>query len=124
MNDDELIGLARNAMEHSYSPYSDFSVGAAIHTPDGPYTGTNIESSVNGLSLCAERVALFKAISEGSTTFNKLAVVCGDSYCRPCGACRQVLHEHAPNLTVLMADCEGNYQSVVLKTLLPKAFEI
>ncbi len=120
---EHLIEMAKEARENSYSPYSNFPVGAALMTPAGEiYTGTNVENGVNGLSLCAERVALFKAISEGEREFEKLAVVCGDTFCRPCGACRQTLKEHAPDLTVIMADTSGNYEIKSLKELLPKAF--
>ncbi|MFP3953657.1 MAG: cytidine deaminase [Candidatus Acetothermia bacterium] len=118
-----LIERARQARKKSYSPYSNFPVGAALMTTGGKiYTGTNVENGVNGLSICAERVALFKAISEGETGFDKLAVVCGDSYCRPCGACRQTLSEHAPDLTVIMSSVSGRYEVKSLAELLPKTF--
>lgn len=125
MNTEDLIDRAMEAKNKSYCPYSQFAVGAALLTGNGNvYTGTNIENSVNSLSICAERVALFKAISEGEREFQKLAVVCEGKYCRPCGACRQTLYEHAPNLTVIMANTSRDYQIVSLSELLPRAFRL
>ena len=99
MDDRELLKLANEVRRRAYAPYSKFPVGAALLCADGTVvTGVNVESSVNGLSLCAERVALFKAISEGKRDFVKIAVSCDSDHCRPCGACRQVLYEHAPRL--------------------------
>lgn len=122
---EELIQEASKARENSYSPYSDYPVGAALLGSDGViYTGTNVENGVNDLSICAERVALFKAISEGSLNFDKLAVVCEDDYCKPCGACRQTLMEHAPDLEVLMANPAGDYKKTSLKDLLPETFSL
>ena len=120
-----LIESAREARENAYAPYSGYPVGAALLGTDGRlFTGTNIENGVNGLSICAERVALFKAISEGVRDFEKLAVVCEGEYCKPCGACRQTLVEHAPNLKVIMANPEGNYKIAELKDLLPETFNL
>lgn len=121
----KLIQNAAKARQNSYSPYSNYSVGAALLGSDGNiYTGTNVENGVNDLSICAERVALFKAVSVGVRDFKKLAVVCDDEYCKPCGACRQTLIEHAPDLEIIMANPEGNYRSVGLKDLLPEAFNL
>ena len=121
----ELVRKAAEARENSYSPYSEFPVGAALLTTDGQiYTGTNVENGVNDLSICAERVALFKGISEGAREFEKIAVVCRSDYCRPCGACRQTLLEHAPDLEVLMANTKGEYVSRKLGELLPESFEL
>lgn len=121
----KLIQKAIKARENSYSPYSDYPVGAVLLGSNGnTYTGTNVENGVNDLSICAERVALFKAISEGTQEFKKLAVVCEDEYCKPCGACRQTLMEHAPDLEVIMANPNGNYRTVALKDLLPEAFDL
>lgn len=123
MDAKKLIKRAQEARKNSYSPYSNFPVGAALQASSGKiYTGTNVENRVNGLTICAERVALFKAISEGEREFEKLGVVCGNNYCRPCGACRQTLYEHAPHLTVIMADKTGDYQIKSLAELLPDAF--
>jgi len=123
--EEKLIDLAINAKKNSYSPYSNFPVGAALLCSSGEvFTGTNIENGVNDLSICAERVALFKAISEGERDFNQLAVVCNGDYCRPCGACRQTFMEHAPELEVIMANPDGEYKTVGLRELLPEAFEL
>jgi cytidine deaminase len=126
MHDEELMQRARDARERAYAPYSGFAVGAALLCDDGAvYTGANVENAVNGLSLCAERVALFKAISEGATGFIKIAVVCSGDHCRPCGACRQVLMEHAPDLEVLMgSDRDETIVRATLRDLLPDAFSL
>jgi cytidine deaminase len=126
MNEDKgLIQLAVEVRKEAYAPYSEFPVGAALLTEEGEtYTGVNVENGVNDLSICAERVALFKAVSEGARDFSKLAVVCEGEYCKPCGACRQTLLEHAPELTVLMGNLEGEFKSVQLKELLPEAFQL
>jgi len=99
ISDKDLIEKARKAKEFAYSPYSKFPVGAAILAKSGKvYTGCNIENSSFGLSICAERVALFKAVSVGEKEFVKLAVVGPEnSSVFPCGACRQVLFEFAPD---------------------------
>jgi len=123
MDDRELLRRANEARTHAFCPYSRFPVGAALLCADGSvYTGANVENAVNGLSLCAERVALFKAISEGQRQFVKLAVTCASDHCRPCGACRQVLHEHAPELEILMGNPEGRFVRVLLRGLLPDPF--
>ena len=122
---EELVKDASEARKRSYSPYSGHPVGAALLGSNGKvFTGTNVENGVNDLSICAERVALFKAISDGTRNFEKLAVVCEGDYCRPCGACRQTLMEHAPDLDVVMANPEGDYRTVKLKDLLPEAFSL
>ena len=123
MDDRELLRLANEARTNAYAPYSGFPVGAALLCEDGTaYTGVNVENGVNGLSLCAERVALFKAISEGRQGFAKLAVSCASDHCRPCGACRQVLHEHAPEMEILMGNPEGSFVRTTVRELLPDAF--
>jgi len=125
MDDKRLIELAIEAMERAYCPYSTFPVGAALLCADGTVvTGVNVENAVNGLSLCAERVAVFKAISEGKRDFVRLAVACNAPYCQPCGACRQVLYEHAPNLEILMAGTDGRYKRTTIRDLLPEAFSL
>jgi len=113
------------AMANSYSPYSGHPVGAALLASSGRvYRGTNVENSVNGLAICAERVAVVKAISEGERNFLKIAVVCGDSgFCRPCGACRQFLLEFAPEIAVLMGNAQGEFEVRGLRELLPDPFE-
>lgn len=125
MNDRDLVKLANDARRLAYAPYSKFPVGAALLCADETVvTGVNIENAVNGLSLCAERVALFKAISEGKREFVKIAVSCESDHCRPCGACRQVLHEHAPKLEVLMGNPQGDFTRTTIAELLPDAFTL
>ncbi len=125
MNDRDLVKLANDVRRHAHAPYSGFPVGAALLCADGTVvTGVNVESSVNGLSLCAERVALFKAISEGKHEFVKIAVSCESDHCRPCGACRQVLYEHAPKLEILMGNLEGTFVRTTISDLLPEAFTL
>ncbi|MCF7890705.1 cytidine deaminase [Candidatus Bipolaricaulota bacterium] len=122
---EKLIQKAIKVRENSYSPYSNYPVGAVLLGSNGDtYTGTNVENGVNSLSICAERVALFKAISRGTREFEKLVVVCESEYCKPCGACRQTLMEHAPNLEIIMANPDGNYKTVRLEDLLPEAFNL
>ena len=125
MTDRELIAEAEKARKHAYAPYSTFPVGAALFTKGGKvYTGCNIENSSYGLSICAERVALFKAISNGEREFLTIAVVGPDSSpVFPCGACRQVLYEFAPDLTVLTLD-NNNVIKHSLRELLPEGFTL
>ena len=125
MDDRALLRLADEVRRHAYCPYSKFPVGAVLLCANGEvYTGVNVENVVNGLSLCAERVALFKALSEGERDFVKLAVVCDAEACRPCGACRQVLHEHAPELEILMGNPDGAFKRTTIRELLPEAFSL
>lgn len=119
--------LVRKAIEvrgHAYAPYSEFAVGAALLAADGRiFTGCNVENASYGLTICAERVALFKAVSEGTREFEAIAIACGKGPCAPCGACRQVLYEFAPDLTVIMADAEGgSVREAKLGDLFPKGF--
>jgi len=121
----ELLRIANRARDRAYCPYSRFAVGAALLCADGTVvTGANIENAVNGLSLCAERVALFKAISDGRRGFTRLAVSCAGDHCRPCGACRQVLYEHAPELEILMGRPDGEFVRTTIRALLPDAFSL
>jgi cytidine deaminase len=118
----DLLKQAIEAREYAYAPYSSYKVGAALLTTGGKiYQGCNVENAAYGPSMCAERVAVFKAVSEGNTDFEAIAVVTvnGGS---PCGICRQVLREFAPNLTVIIGDVEGNYQTLTLSDLLPHSF--
>ena len=124
MTDRELISMAFSAMENSYSPYSRFPVGAAIECSDGTvFTGCNIENAALGSTICAERVALFTAVAAGRRSFRRIAITSnGSSYCYPCGACRQVFAEFAPEIEVLCARADGRYVSYRLNSLLPLAF--
>ncbi len=119
----ELIQAALAASEHAYIPYSNYRVGAALLTTDGEvYTGCNVESASYTPTICAERTALVKAISEGKRDFSAVAVVTRDGG-SPCGVCRQLLFEFSPGMTVIMADLQGNvHQRVTLADLLPLGF--
>lgn len=121
----KLLQEALKARKRAYCPYSKNAVGAALLAASGKiYTGANVENAVNGLSVCAEQVALFKAVSEGERRFEKLAVVCeSPNYCRPCGACRQVLLEFAPQIEIIMGNTKCEYEIASLKELLPQPFE-
>lgn len=120
---DELIELAGKARSFSYSPYSHYAVGAALLTESGRiYTGANIENSAYPTSICAERVAVFKAVSEGERAF-KAIVVATDNGGTPCGSCRQVLSEFSLDMQVIIVDGGGNvHYETSLDELLPHAF--
>jgi len=120
----ELVRKAVEARKLAYAPYSGFHVGAALLAKDGRiFTGCNVENASYGLTVCAERVALFKAVSEGAREFLAIALACGKGPCAPCGACRQVLYEFAPDLLVIMSDGEGKtWQTKRLGELLPQGF--
>ena len=126
MTDRELINIAVEASEKAYAPYSNFAVGAALECEDGTvYTGCNIENSAYGCTNCAERTAVFKAVSEGRRAFRRIAVYAdGEDYCMPCGTCRQVLNEFAPTIEVLSVRGDGRYVSYSLKELLPRSFSL
>lgn len=120
--DQQLISLAKNAMQQSYSPYSSFPVGAALHTTDGRiFTGCNIENASFGLTNCAERTAVFKAVSEGAKSFDTIAIASEHGIPWPCGACRQVLNEFAPHLRVLVT-WDNHTEEKKLSELLPESF--
>ena len=105
----DLIAAARAAREHAYADFSHFKVGAALETADGTIvTGCNIENATYGLTVCAERVALWKALSEGHRTFRRIAVVAPpEAPTPPCGACRQLLWEFAGDVEVILANLDG-----------------
>lgn len=122
-NDDDLIKAADLAAQKAYCPYSSFRVGAALLDEEGKiWSGCNIENRSYGLSICAERNAVFKAVSAGKRKWSKLALSCPDSkeFVSPCGACRQVLSEFAsPNMMIIMKDGKGNIQKSSMKELFP-----
>ena len=124
MDNKELIKLAIKARENSYSPYSNFKVGAALECEDGSvYLGCNIENSSFTPTCCAERVAVFKAVSEGNKSFKKIAIVSdSDEYTYPCGVCRQVLSEFSHDMTVLVVNKNGEYLEKSLSEIFPNAF--
>ena len=124
MDINELINKAKNAREHSYSPYSRFKVGAALKTKNGMvFTGCNIENSSYGLSICAEREAIFKAISAGERDLDTIAIVTdSDKLTTPCGACRQVMWEFSKDMTVVVANLKGEKKEFKIKELLAHPF--
>jgi len=120
--DQALIAAARQARQNAYAPYSGFAVGAALRTRSGRvFTGSNVENASYGLTICAEQVAVTKAVSEGERDLEAIAVVSKGAVA-PCGACRQVLAEFNPDLRVILADVEGNCREFRLSELLPEAF--
>jgi cytidine deaminase len=121
----ELIAAARDARERAHAPYSKFRVGAALACADGRvFTGCNVENATYGLGVCAERVAVWKAISEGARNFVAVAV-CADTetLTPPCGACRQILWEFCGDIPVTMSNPAGKQETIQLSTLFPKAFD-
>ena len=122
MNIPELIHKAIAAREFAYAPYSNFCVGAALLTKSGKiYTGCNVENAGYSATNCAERTAFFKAVSEGAREFTAIAIASRDAAPWPCGACRQVLNEFAPNIRVLVT-WQGGTESATLPELLPHGF--
>ena len=122
MNKDQLVDLARAARENAYVPYSRFAVGAALLTCSGKvYTGANVENVSYGLTICAERAAVFKAVADGETAFDAIAVVTENGG-SPCGACRQVLSEFGLETRVIVADLEGKQTEWTVEELLPHSF--
>ena len=123
MDDKELIEVARKAREFSYSPYSKFKVGAAVLTKDGRvYSGCNIENASFGVTNCAERTAIFKAVSEGAREIDTVAIIADTpGPCSPCGACRQAMSEFKVK-RVIMTNLKGETKSVSLQELLPYSF--
>lgn len=122
----ELVAAARAAREMAHAPYSNFKVGAVVECADGrTFAGCNVENSSYGLSLCAERVAIFKAISEGAREFTRVAVI-ADAFApvRPCGACRQVMSDLlSAEAEVVMANLHGEIEIMKISELLPAPFD-
>jgi cytidine deaminase len=121
----EMARLATEAREHAHAPYSRFPVGAALRLRTGEIvTGCNIENASYGLSMCAERVVVFKAVSEGLTGFDTIVIVTGaDRPTPPCGPCRQILWELCGDLTVHMITLKGRSRTLRLRELLPHPFD-
>jgi homotetrameric cytidine deaminase len=119
-----LRAAAREARERAYAPYSGFQVGAALSTDDGrTFTGANVENASYGLSMCAERTAVFHAVAEGVRGLRAVAVsASSDEPAWPCGACRQVLHEFGPDMLVISEGLGGRIEERKLTELLPLAF--
>ena len=125
MTDRQLINLAVQASRNAYVPYSHFAVGAALECRDGTvFTGCNVENAALGSTICAERTAACKAISEGHRDFVRIAVYGdGEHYCYPCGACRQVLYEFGPDMEVVCLNKDNEEKHLHIKELLPYGFD-
>jgi cytidine deaminase len=123
--DNKLIEVARAARENAHAPYSNFRVGAAVRTKSGKiYSGCNIENASYGLTLCAERVAIFKAMSEGEREFDSIAVVCDtEKLTPPCGPCRQIIWEFCGDIPVILANLKGKVEQETAAKLLPRPFD-
>jgi cytidine deaminase len=122
---DPLIAAARRARRHAVAPYSGFKVGAALLTADGTVVaGCNIENATYGLTICAERVAIFKALSEGKRSFTRIVVVADtESPTPPCGACRQIIWEFCGDIEVVLANLRSIAATLQMKDLLPLPFD-
>jgi len=119
---EELVTQAMQAREHAYAPYSGYTVGAVLLGKSGRvYTGCNVENAVYPLCICAERVAVVKAVSEGEREFTALAVATQNGG-SPCGSCRQTLREFGADIVVLIADAAGKYRETTVAELLPDGF--
>jgi cytidine deaminase len=122
---DALIAAATQARENAHAPYSNFRVGAALRAKSGRvFTGCNVENATLGLTCCAERTAIFKAVSEGERGFEAIAVVADtDTLTPPCGACRQIIWEFCGDVPVIMANLSGKVLHETMGALLPRAFD-
>jgi cytidine deaminase len=120
-----LVEAARKARERAHAPFSEFRAGAAVEDEHGRiFTGCNIESASYGLTMCAERVAIFKAVSEGAGKLKRIAIVADtETLTPPCGACRQVLWEFCGDAEVILANLAGREEILRLATLLPRPFD-
>ena len=121
----ELIETAKSARLQSIAPFSNFLVGAAVKTEEGKvYTGCNVESASYGLTVCGERVAIWKALSEGERKFTELAIVADtETLTPPCGTCRQIIWEFAKDAIIILGNLHGETQIVSIRELLPRAFD-
>jgi cytidine deaminase len=122
---DALVEAAFTAWHNAHAPYSHFMVGAAIESDDGRvFGGCNIENATYGLTVCAERVALWKAMSEGARTFRRIAVIANtERLTPPCGACRQLLWEFCGDIEIVLSNLQDRTETMRLKDLLPRAFD-
>jgi cytidine deaminase len=121
----ELIDAAADVRERAFAPYSNFKVGAAVETENGDInTGCNVESASYGLTVCAERVAIWKGISRGVTKFGRIAVVVDtEELTPPCGVCRQIIWEFCGDVPVILANLHGKTETIQMGELLPRAFD-
>ncbi len=124
-DNDILISAARQARENAHAPYSNFRVGAALRAASGRiFGGCNVENATYGLTVCAERIAIFKAISEGERGFDAIAVVTDtDKLTPPCGACRQLIWEFCGDVPVILANLKGKTEVIPMRELFPKPFD-
>src|SRR5215204_5823092 len=123
--DEDLVAAATDVREKAYAPYSNFKVGAAVETDEGNiYTGCNVESASYGLTVCAERVAIWKGISRGEKRFGRIAVVVDtEELTPPCGVCRQIIWEFCGDVPVILSNLHGKSETVQMSELLPRAFD-
>ena len=121
----ELVEAATAVRENAYAPFSEFKVGSALETDDGQIiVGSNVESASYGLTVCAERVAVWNAISQGKRKIVKIAVVADtETLTPPCGVCRQIIWEFGGDIPVILANLKGKTETVQMKDLLPRAFD-
>lgn len=119
------MAAATDVREKAYAPYSNFKVGAAVETDEGNiYTGCNVESASYGLTVCAERVAIWKGISRGEKRFGRIAVVVDtEELTPPCGVCRQIIWEFCGDVPVILSNLHGKSETVQMSDLLPRAFD-
>ena len=124
MTKEELCRKAQEMLKMAYIPYSRYPVGAALECEDGTvFTGCNIENAAYTPTVCAERTAVFKAVSEGRRAFRRIAIAADtEKFCAPCGVCRQVLEEFAPEIEVILVNREGKTLELTLPELLPYGF--
>ena len=122
---EKLVESAREVRERAFAPYSNFKVGSAVVSRSGKiFTGCNVESASYGLTVCAERVAIWKAVSEGETELDAIAVVADTKKLTPpCGVCRQIIWEFCGDVPVTLANLHGEFETVQMKDLLPRAFD-
>jgi cytidine deaminase len=122
---DPLVEAALRARENAHAPYSDFKVGAAVEDESGRiHTGCNIENATYGLTMCAERIAVYKAISEGARHFRRIAITADtDTLTPPCGSCRQILWEFCGDVELILVNLHGKSESLRLNALFPRPFD-
>jgi cytidine deaminase len=125
LSEDQLVQAALTARQNAVAPYSHFLVGAALETDSGEiFTGCNVENATYGLTVCAERVAIWKALSEGRRKFTRIVVAADtDSLTPPCGACRQIIWEYCGNVPVVLVNLQDQRERFQMKELFPKAFD-
>ena len=122
---DSLVAAALKVRENAHAPFSKFKVGAAVEDSNGKiHTGCNVENATYGLTVCAERIAIFKAVSEGARGFKRVAVVADtDTLTPPCGACRQILWEFCGDVEIVLSNLSGKSETLQLGALFPRPFD-